>query len=37
VQARYHDGLTTAVHTLEVALADDAIGFRHGGAEQAGR
>ncbi len=35
MQARYHDGLTTAVQTVEIALTGDAIGFSGGGADHA--
>jgi beta-barrel assembly-enhancing protease len=31
VQARHNDGLTTAAHTVEIALASDAIQFNHAG------
>ena len=29
MQARYNDGLTTAAHTVEITLGEDAIQFRH--------
>jgi beta-barrel assembly-enhancing protease len=34
VQARYHDGRTTAVHAIEVVLVGDSLHFRHGDADQ---
>jgi predicted Zn-dependent protease len=34
VQARYHDGLTTAVHRVDVVLAGDSLRFRYGDADQ---
>lgn len=34
MRARYHDGLTTAVHAVDVALADDSLRFHDGDANQ---